>query len=129
MNYEQAAKKYVEVEAEISRINGEAKKKVANLNKILEDIENWFALKAQEEGLKSIPTPVGTVYWSTHYSATVANPTAFKDFVRETGQFDLMETKASKTAVKSYIEGHGEAPPGVNFSSRKVFNLRENTKE
>jgi hypothetical protein len=129
MNYEQAAAKHVEIEGEITRINNEAKKKVASLNKILADIENWFALKAQEEGLKSIPTPVGTVYWSTHYSATVANPTAFKTFVIEKGLYDLMETKASKTAVKSYIEGHGEAPPGVNFSSRKVFNLRENTKE
>jgi hypothetical protein len=27
--------------------------------------------------------------------------------------------------VKSFIESHGEPPPGVNFSSVKVFNLRK----
>lgn len=119
----------MEISAEIDRINAEAKKKVANLKLIIDDLENWFALKAQEEGLKAIPTSVGTVYWATHYSATVANPTAFKDFVIANGLYDLMETKASKIAVKSYIEGHGEPPPGVNFSSRSAFNLRKTLKE
>lgn len=129
MNYEQAAEKHNELSAEIDRINADAKKKVAALKKITEDIENWFALKAQEEGLKTIPTLVGTVYWTTHYSATAPEPAVFKQYVIEHQAFDLMETRPAKLAVKSFIEGHGEPPPGVNFSSRKVFNLRKTTKE
>jgi hypothetical protein len=129
MTYQQAAEKHNELSAEVERINSEAKKKTSELKKIINDIENWFAVKAQEEGLKTIPTTVGTVYWSSHYSASVAEPQVFKDYVIQNNAFDLMEVRAAKLAVKSYIEGHGEPPPGVNFSSRKVFNLRKTVKE
>jgi len=129
MNYELAAAKYKELEAEVARIDAEAKKKKAALAKIMGDIENWFALRAQEDGLKNIPTSEGTVYWSTHYSASVAEPQVFKDYVMSNKAFDLMEVRAAKLAVKSFIEGHGEPPPGVNFSSRKVFNLHKTVKE
>jgi len=129
MNYDQAAAKYVEVRTEVDRINKAAKAKVAELNKILVDIENWFTLKSQEEGLTNIPTPHGTAYWSTVSSASVADPAVFKQHVIDNQEWDLLETRASKLAVKSYVEGHGVPPPGVNYSSIKVFNLRANSKE
>jgi hypothetical protein len=119
----------VELRSEVDRINKEAKKKVSELNKIMLDVENWFTLKAQEEGLTNIPTPHGTAYWSTVASASVAEPATFKQFVIDNQQWDLIETRAAKLAVKSYVEGHGVPPPGVNFSSIKVFNLRANSKE
>ena len=124
MNCEQAAAKYLELRDAVDRIEKEAKAKTAELKKIMVDIENWFALTAEEQGLKTVPTGVGTVYWSVHNSASVAEPTVFKDFVVQNNAWDLIETRASKTAVKSYIEGHGTPPPGVNFSSVRVFNLR-----
>jgi hypothetical protein len=130
MNYDTAAAKYVELRNEIDRINAAAKKKVAELKKIQIDLENWFALKAEEDGLKTVPTPAGTAYWSTHYSASVAEPTVFKDFIFSHPEArDLIEVRAAKLAVKSYIDAHNEPPPGVNFSSIKVFNLRANNKE
>ena len=129
MNYETACKKFLELDAECDMIEAEAKKKKAEIKKIMLDLENWITLKAQDDGLENVKTPYGTAYWSTHYTASVANPSAFKDFVVQTGAFDLMETRASKLAVKSYIEGHGEAPPGVNFSAIKVFNLRKPTEK
>jgi hypothetical protein len=125
MNFEQAASKYLELRTEVDRIDREAKNKKAELNKVMADLENWFALAAEEQGLKTIPTTVGTVYWSTHNAATVAEPAVFRDYVINNSAWDLIETRASKTAVKSFIEGHGEPPPGVNFSSVRVFNLRK----
>lgn len=129
MNYEQAAAKYTELRNAVAAIDKKAKEEKAKLTSVMVDIENWFALKAQEEGLKTIPTTVGTAYWSTHNSATTAEPAVFKQFVIDNQQWDLLETRPSKTAVKSYIEGHGVPPPGVNFSSIKVFNLRATHKE
>lgn len=128
MNFEQAAAKYVELRNEQDRITKEAKKKVAELEKLKVDIENWFSLRAQEEGLQNIPTSAGTAYWTTHISATCAEPSVFRQFVIDNGSWDLMEVRPLKTAVKSYVEGHGTPPPGINYSSIKVFNLRA-TKE
>lgn len=126
LNFESAAKKYLELRNEVEGIEAEAKKKTAALKAIMADIEAWITIKANEDGLSTVPTPYGTAYWSTHYSASCANPSDFRDFVIKNQLWDLMETRVSKTAVKSYIEGNGEPPPGVNFSSVRVFNLRAN---
>ena len=124
MNFDDAAMKVNKIDDEIDRINLEAKKKVAELTKMRVDFENWFALKAQEEGLKTIPTLHGTVYWANHSKASVAEPAVFKQFVIDNGAFDLIETRAAKLAIKSYIDAHGAPPPGVNYSTVSVFNLR-----
>jgi hypothetical protein len=129
MNYEQAAAKYTELRDKNAAIDKKAKEEKAKNTSIMEDIAAWFAIKAQEEGLKTVPTTVGTAYWSTHHSATTAEPTVFKQFVIDNALWDLLETRPAKTAVKSYVEGHGVPPPGVNYSSIQVFNLRANHKE
>ncbi len=88
-------------------------------------LADWFAVKAEKDGLKNVPTLHGTACWSLRNSATVAEPTVFKEFVIKNELYDLLETRASSVAVKSYIDGHGEVPPGINFSSTKVFSLRK----
>lgn len=129
ITYDTAAAKYLELRREIERIEKDAKAKVAPLKAIMVDIESWFAAKAQEDGLKTVNTTNGTAYWSTHYSAKAANPTLFKDYVIAHRCFDLLETRASKTAVKSFIEANGAPPPGVDFAAISVFNLRSIAKD
>ena len=129
MNYEDAAKKYCELRDEVERIEKDAKAKKAEIKKIMVDIENWFTLKAQEEGLKTIPTTCGTAYWTVHSRATVADPDVFRRFVIDNSAWDLMETRASSLAVKSYVEAHGAPPPAINYSTVRVFNLRQTNQE
>ena len=81
--------------------------------------------KALEDGLKNVPVKgIGTGYFTTILSATVANPSAFKQFVKENDAWDLIENRASSTAVKSYIEGNNAPVPGVSFSQTQVFKIR-----
>jgi len=129
INYETAGEKYVALEKEVERIEKEAKTKTAELKKVMVDLENWFTLKAQEDGLSNIKTAVGTAYWSVHHKATVASRDALFGYCRANDAWDLLEARASKEAVKSFIEGHGIPPPGVNYASVKVFNFRKSTKE
>ena len=127
MNFEQAGEKYIALRNEVAAIEAEAKNAVAGKKATMLDLENWFTLRAQEEGMVKIPTSVGTAYWSTHNAATVADRNALFEFCKENNTWDLIESRASKTAVKSYVEGHGVPPPGVNFSSVQVFNFRKTT--
>jgi hypothetical protein len=124
MTYEEAATKYVALRAEVDRIDREAKTATAEIKSTMLDIERWFTLRAQEEGLTKIPTTAGTAYWASHSSATVADRHALFEFCKENDSWDLVESRVSKTAVRSFIEGHGVPPPGVNFSTVQVFNLR-----
>lgn len=125
MNYEKAGKAYVELTNQIAAIEAKAKSETAILKQQLKDIETWFTIKADAEGLKNVPTTVGTAYWSTHSSAKVANRTEFFDFVKEHDAFDMLEARVSKLAVAAHIEKYNSAPPGVDFSQVRVFNFRQ----
>lgn len=125
MNYDIAAEKYLQVRNEIDAIEREHKTAKAKLTEKLIALENWMTAKAQEDGLETVKTPHGTAYWSTHHTATVGSREEFFNFCKEHDAWDMVESRASKTGVKSYIEANGAPPPGVNFSSAKVFNMRK----
>lgn len=126
MNYEEAAKRYTQVRDEIDALDREYKTNKASLKEKLVALENWFTTKAQEDGLETIKTPLGTAYWSRHQSATVASREDFFSFCKEHDAWDLVESRASKTAVRSYLETNGEIPPGINYNTVRVFNFRRN---
>lgn len=128
MNYEKAAELYLQSRGELDELDREYKEKKAKVKEKMVALENWFTAKATEEGLKDIKTDHGTIYWSTHHSATVASREDFFNFCRDNNAWDLLEARASKTAVKSHIESTGEAPPGVTFKSVSVFNFRMSNK-
>lgn len=73
----------------------------------------------------SVKTQAGTAYTSTKYTASLADPKAFMDYVVNTGQFDLLERRASVTAVKQFIEdNNGQLPAGCNISSHTSLRVR-----
>ena len=125
MNYDMAVERYLSVRKQIDDLDRQYKEAKAPLTEKLVALENWITAKAQEDGLETIKTPHGTGYWSTHSTATVASREELFTFCKEHDAWDLVESRASKTGVKSYIEAHGAPPPGVNFSSTRVFNLRK----
>lgn len=125
MNYERATQLYIETEAAIARAEAAHKEATAPLKEKLAALESWLTAKAQEDGLENVKTEAGTVYWSVHHKATVAAREPFFAHCRENNAWDLVEARASKTAVKSYVEAHGVPPPGVDYSSVRVFNFRK----
>ena len=126
MNYEQAAERYLKCRQDIDVLDKEYKERKSKIKERMITLENWFTVKSQEDGLSSIKTGAGTAYWSTHHSATLASREDLFDFCKKNEAWDLLESRASKTAVRSYIDAVGEPPPGVNFSSISVFNFRKN---
>ena len=114
------------VKRAIEEMDREHKERKAALTEKLVALENWFSMKAQEDGLETIKTPAGTAYWSKHQSATVASREDFFNFRKEHDASDMVESRASKTAVRSYLEAHGEVPPGINYNTVRVFNFRKN---
>lgn len=124
MNFESAAERLLECRREIARLDAEYKNAKSKWTERLTAIENWFTARAQEEGLQNVNTTLGTAYWSTHSSATVGSREALFRYCKENDAWDLVESRASPTAVKAFIEAHGAPPPGVNFSQRQVFNFR-----
>jgi hypothetical protein len=126
MNYEEASSRFVDVREELEALDREYKEKKAAVKEKMVALENWFTAKAQEDGLDTIKTPYGTAYWSVHHRATVASREDLFSYCKEHDAWDLIESRASKTAVRSHLEMHGEVPPGINYGTVKVFNFRRN---
>lgn len=124
MNFEEAAARLMECRRELEKLEAAHKVAKARWKERENALESWFSARAQEEGLQNIKTALGTAYWTTHSSATVASREALFAHCKATDAWDLIESRASSTAVKAYIEAHGAAPPGVNYSTRSVFNFR-----
>ena len=43
----------------------------------------------------------------------MADKSAFMDYVKDNGAYDLLDVRANKTAVEDFLSQHQDTPPGV----------------
>lgn len=89
-----------------------------------EKIEAKLLQAFDQTGVDSCRTAFGTAYKSSRTTASVADKESFMSFVREAGEWPLLEVRAAKTAVEQYKAEHGDLPPGVSWSEMTTINVR-----
>lgn len=77
-------------------------------------------------GASSIKTSLGTAIVNTKWTASLADPQAFMDYVIAHNRFDLIDRRANATAVKEFVKNNpdGTTPPGVNLSAIRTIGVR-----
>lgn len=89
-------------------------------------IESFLMEHLDKIGANSIKTDAGTCYTSTRTTASLGDPAAFMNFVIANEEFDLLERRASSTAVQAYVKEHdGVLPPGVNLNMIRSLGVRK----
>lgn len=121
---EKRVKQYVAVRDKIKEIEERQKAELQPLKDIQNELTGVLQEAITTIGAESIKTSEGTVYTTTRYTASLADPKAFMDFVKSTDNFDLLDRKANSTAVRDYVAEHGGLPPGVNLSSIATVGVR-----
>lgn len=121
---EKRIEQYLAVRDKIKMMEDEAKKAIEPFKLIQEQLAGWLQEFMDKTGGDSIKTKAGTAYVSTRYSATLADPDAFMQFVIENKLFDLLDRRANATAVKDYTGEKGAPPPGVNLTALKTIGVR-----
>ena len=124
MNIEDFVAAYIKLRDKKATIKAEYDLKVADVDKLLEQVEAKLLLHFQETGASSIKTPSGTAYKTTRTSATVADWDSLLKFVRAHEFWQLLERRVAKKAVEEMKEADGKLPPGVNWSEEVVVNFR-----
>jgi hypothetical protein len=76
----------------------------------------------------SLKSKSGTAILSTRYTASLADPSIFMNFVIENKLFDLIDRRAISAAVKDYVQEHNELPPGCNLSAVQTLGVRRPSK-
>jgi hypothetical protein len=119
---------YISIRDRLKEMDDEFEKKRAPLVELQNLLTGWMMQFLETSGADSIKTSAGTCFNSTRYSASLADPKAFMDFVIDQRNWDLLDRKANATAVRDYVAEKGSLPPGVNLSAIRTVNVRRPTK-
>jgi len=124
-DYNRAMTLYFQCKREKELIEGEMAAKIKPLNEKMQLLTQWIEEKAKKDGLKNVAVDgLGTGYWTTTNSATVANRTAFKEFCEKNDLWDLMEIRAASAQIKSHIDKTNMVPAGVNYKQIQSFRIK-----
>lgn len=116
---------YITLRDKKAEIKARHEQELAPIQAMLDKIEVHILQHMQEHGVESCRTPVGTAYMSTRTSATCADWDLYRQFCQQQEDpFMFMERRVNKTAIDEYVAVHKDLPPGVNFRSEVVVNVR-----
>lgn len=115
---------YIRVRDMKAELKAKHSKELAPYDEALFKLECRAMELLNSQGSESVRTSAGTMYKSTRTSVTVADKSAFLDYVKENMAFDLLDIKANKTAVEDFISANQDIPPGTNVRREDVVGFR-----
>ena len=124
MKLSEVVEKYIEIRDRREQRKREFREADAADESLQAKIEAKLLEVFHNTGMDSVKTAAGTAYMTSRTAATVADKEAFMQFIQQTGEYPLLEVRASKTAVEQYKEAHETLPPGINWREEQVVNIR-----
>lgn len=116
---------YIRLRREIEAMNREHAERVAPLEAAKEKLSGLLLARLNDVGSDKLAIRgVGTVFKAREDRASLADSAAFKGWVIANQQWNMTEWRAAKVAIREYIEKGNAPPPGVNFSTRVVAQVR-----
>ncbi len=127
MNLQDAVALYIKMRDKKAAIVAAHKESIAPLDENMAKLEAKLLQAFEASGVDSVKTPAGTAYTTTRTTASVADKEVFMAHVKENGDWDLLEVRASKGAVEAYQAEKTELPPGINIRVERVVNVRRSS--
>lgn len=125
MKLSEAVKLYIQLRDKKAELKAEYDRKVAGIEEKLTKLEAKLLQVFNETGMDSVKTEFGTAYTSTRTSVSIADRDAFLNYIKESGDYNLLELRPSRSAVPEFAAANGgELPPGVNMRTERVVNIR-----
>lgn len=100
----------------------------AKAKNYMDRIEMFIKDKADEIGVDSFKTKSGTAYRTVKTSYRVGQWDEYLNWMKETGNFQCLEKRAAKNAVKEIHDETGEIPPGLEYVAEVAFDVRRPNK-
>lgn len=120
---------YVQIRDRLKEMDEEFEKKKAPLVEIQNLLTGWMMQFLEKTGAESVKTAHGTCYASTRYTASLADPDAFMQYVISHGKFELLDRRANTTAVKDFVADNKVLPPGCNLNAMRTIGVRRSSKK
>jgi hypothetical protein len=123
-NIEDMVGQFVKLRDAIKKADDEHKKKLAGAKAYQQALEGALLAKLNEIGGENVKTGMGTVYRTTRRSAVIRDGDAFRSYVINHDEYDLVDWKANANAVDDFIKSNKVPPPGVDFSTAFTVGVR-----
>ena len=125
MKLSDAVKLYIQLRDKKAQMKAEFEASLQPITEKMDKLEAKLLEVFQKTGTDSVKTEFGTAYASTRTSVSVADRDAFLAFIRETGDFNMLDVRPSRSAVPEFAAANdGELPPGINMRVERVVNIR-----
>lgn len=126
MKLNELIEKYIKVRDKKAQLKKERDVEIAKLDTVLEKMEGVILKMFEQTGQDSAKTEFGTAYTSERTSATVADRDVFIGWVLASPdeRAIFLENRVNKTAVEQFRAETDDLPPGVNWRSEVVVNVR-----
>lgn len=124
MKLDQIVERYVKLRDRKTQLKAAYEASVADINTAMARLENAIQATLDKQGVEAVRTEHGTAFKSTSTSATVADKAAFKEYLQETGNWELADIRAGKTAIEQFRQENDDLPPGINWRQAITIGVR-----
>ena len=122
---DQLVQMYIDSRNACDTIQAEADEKMKGHKQRMEMIGKLMLSRFNERGSTSTKCSTGTAFVEDKDSATIANASAFFDYVVQSESWDLLEKRCAKLAIREFVKTTAAPPPGINYVVRKEVTFRK----
>lgn len=116
---------YITLRDHKAKLDAEHKARVGEIDAQMKNAESFLLNHLNESGLDRIGVGAGTVFTQVKTMPSIKDKGAFSDFIKQTGQIELLQVRVSSTAVKEYMENNNQLlPPGVEVTTAREVTIR-----
>ena len=117
---------YLNLRGKKEKIEAEIKDRVSTIKAKMEKIESWLQAKADREGVTSFSAKgIGTAFVTKTDYASVSDWDAVLDYIKKHDNYELLERRVAKKAVRDIIDETKTVPPGITYGTRIGINIRK----
>ena len=116
---------YVKLRDHKALLDAQHKANVAEIDAQMKNAEAFLLGHLNETGLDRMGTSAGTVYVTVKTMPSIKDRSALTDYIKATGQIELLQMRVSSTAVEEFLEhNNNQLPPGVDITTAREVSVR-----
>lgn len=116
---------YLEIRNDLDTKSKEFEAYKRDAKEKMQRIEIWLKEQSDKVGVDGFNTSVGTAYKITKDYVRVGDWDLAIEFIKKTGNFQMLEKRLAKNSTKEVMEQLGEVPPGVDYQQEIVMQIRK----
>jgi len=116
---------YITLRDHKSKLDAEHKARVAEIDAQMKNAEAFLLNRLNESGLDRMGADAGTVFVQVKTMPSIKDKASFVDYIKQSGQVELLQLRVSSTAVKEFMENNNQQlPPGVDITTAREVTVR-----